>query len=105
MLEDCTLMFSEAQVVDRIFLLVSVTMLESWLQTSARGLLLDVSSFFSSWTSEVPHSCKAATDTQFLHHVSVYPKKEVCILSRKRLQISTVVTNSARSWQRGRKQD
>lgn len=83
-------------MVDRIFLLVSVTMIESsgqsvvsirpmrsssWLQTSVRDLLLGVSSFFSSWTSEVPYSCKAVRDTQFLGHVSMYPKKEVCVLS------------------------
>ena len=99
-LEDCTLMSSEAQMIDRIFLLVSVTVRESygqfvvsiilmrsssWLCTSARDLLLDVSSFFSSWTSEVPYSCKAVRDIQFLGHISMYPKKEVCILSGTRL--------------------
>lgn len=80
-------MSSEAQVVDRIFLLVSVTTIESsgqsvvsirlmrsssWLQTSARDALLDISSFIGSWTSEVPYSCKARRNSQFLAHVSIY---------------------------------
>lgn len=67
MLEDCTLMGSEAQAVDRPFLLVSVNVIESsgqsalsipmminlsWLQRSVSVLLLGISSFSISWKSE-----------------------------------------------------
>lgn len=63
----CTLMGSEAKAVDRTFLLVSVNVVESsgqsalsipmminssWLQSSVSVLLLGISSFFNSLTSE-----------------------------------------------------
>lgn len=67
MLEHCTLTGSEAQEVDRQFLLVSVNVIESsgqsalsipmmmdlsWLQRSVSVLLLGISSFPISWKSE-----------------------------------------------------